>query len=465
MKRLLSLLVLLATVSWSTWADETITVTANSEDISQALDLKAVATLFGTVKNVEEFETLLNNPDSAFTNLDLNGDGVVDYLRVVETSSDNKHLVVIQAVLAKDVFQDVASIYVEKDETTGQVTTQVIGDEYIYGTNYIIEPVYIYRPYIYDWFWDPFWVCWTSPWYWGYYPHWWHSWHCCAWHVYWDRCYHWHHCHPYCSYRYASHPRPHYRDMHHSVSRREYATEHRDRSFSSRHTTATNARSLDVSRSAATRSTHAGAVAPRQGGSAPTRVGGTGATMRHTTSRDNTFSSTNLRSHSPATSTRQAASARQDASRQPVSASRQTSSRPTSVTTTRSSAQPTRAASTRTATTTAPTRSATVTSRSATQSAPSRSSSSYSNSRSSSSYSSSPRSSSSSYSSSSRSSSSSYSGGSRSSSSSYSGGSRSSSSSYSGGSRSGGGFSGGGSRSGGGFSGGGGRSGGGGPRR
>ncbi|MBO4577358.1 MAG: hypothetical protein J5688_01485, partial [Paludibacteraceae bacterium] len=113
MKRLLSLLVLLAAVSWSTWAEETITVSANSEDISQALDLKAVATLFGTVKTVEEFETLLNNPDSAFTNLDLNGDGVVDYLRVVETSSDNKHLVVIQAVLAKDVFQDVASIYVE----------------------------------------------------------------------------------------------------------------------------------------------------------------------------------------------------------------------------------------------------------------------------------------------------------------------------------------------------------------
>ena len=163
MKRLLTLLVLLATVSWSTWAEETITVSANSEDISQALDLKAVATLFGTVKNVEEFETLLNNPDSAFTNLDLNGDGSVDYLRVVETNNDNKHLVVIQAVLAKDVFQDVASIYVEKDEATGQVSTQVIGDEYVYGENYIIEPVYIYRPYIYDWFWGPTWYCWHSP--------------------------------------------------------------------------------------------------------------------------------------------------------------------------------------------------------------------------------------------------------------------------------------------------------------
>ena len=212
MKRLLTLLVLLATVSWSTWAEETITVSANSEDISQALDLKAVATLFGTVKNVEEFETLLNNPDSAFTNLDLNGDGSVDYLRVVETNNDNKHLVVIQAVLAKDVFQDVASIYVEKDEATGQVSTQVIGDEYVYGENYIIEPVYIYRPYIYDWFWGPTWYCWHSPWYWGYYPHWWYSWHCWPMHRYWDHCYHWHHHHPYCSFRYAHHPRPAYQE-------------------------------------------------------------------------------------------------------------------------------------------------------------------------------------------------------------------------------------------------------------
>ena len=143
-------------------ADETVTVTATSSDISENLDLKTVATLFGQAKDLEQFEQLLNNPDSAFSNLDLNGDGEVDYLRVIETADNNRHLVVIQAVLAKDIYQDVASIFVEKDEKD-QITVQVIGDEYIYGSNYIIEPVYIYRPMIYDWFWGPSWVCWHSP--------------------------------------------------------------------------------------------------------------------------------------------------------------------------------------------------------------------------------------------------------------------------------------------------------------
>lgn len=464
MKRLLSLLVLLATVSWSTWADETITVSANSEDISQALDLKAVATLFGTVKNVEEFETLLNNPDSAFTNLDLNGDGVVDYLRVVETTADNKHLVVIQAVLAKDVFQDVASIYVEKDDATGEVTTQVIGDEYIYGTNYIIEPVYIYRPYIYDWFWDPYWVCWTSPWYWDYYPYWWRHWHVVPLAHYWNHCYHWHHCHPYCSFRYASHPRPHYDNMRHTVARREFANAHRDRSFTVRNAGVSNARRFDATRAVSTRAAQGPSVS-RQGGVAPARVGG--GNPRSATRTDNTFGSSNMRRQpSSATSTRQAVaggsrSAQSTAPQRSDRTSRSTAvsqrSSQTSATVTRPSATTTRSSETKATTS----RSSASTSRSsASASRPSATTSR------SSSYNSAPRSSgssssrSSSYSSSSpRSSSSSYSGGSRSSSSSYSGGSRSSSSSFSGGGgRSGGGFSGGGGsapRSGGGGGGGG----------
>ena len=489
MKRLLSLLVLLAAVSWGTWADETITVSANSEDISQALDLKAVATLFGTAKNVEEFEALLNNPDSAFTNLDLNGDGVVDYLRVVETTADNKHLVVIQAVLAKDVFQDVASIYVEKDDATGEVTTQVIGDEYIYGTNYIIEPVYIYRPYIYDWFWDPYWVCWTSPWYWDYYPYWWRHWHVVPLAHYWNHCYYWHHHHPYCSFRYASHPRPHYDNMRHTVARREFANAHRDRSFTARNAGVSNARRFDATRAVSTRAAQGPSVS-RQGGVAPARVGGNAVNPRTATRSDNTFGSSNMRRQpvqnpsrqsvqnpsrqpSSAVSTRQAvaggqrtATAPQHGERNSHSASVSPRSTQTSATVTRPSATTTRPS----ATTSRP--SATVTRSSETKATTTRSSASTSRpsattSRSSS-YSSTPRSSGSSSSrsssSASRSSSSSYSGGSRSSSSSsYSGGSHSSSSGFSGGHSSGG-FSGGG-RSGGGFSGGGGsapRSGGGG---
>ena len=244
MKKLTTLLMTLLLMSGlALRAEETITVSANSSDISEGLDLKVVAKLFAEAKNLEEFETLLNTPDNAFCNLDLNGDGQVDYLRVVETGQGNKRLIVLQAVLAKDIYQDVASIYVEKDENN-EVSVQVVGDEYIYGTNYIIEPVYVYRPVIYDWFWCDAWYAWHSPWYWGYYPHWWYVHSCYAHDWYWRHCYDWHHQHYYCSFRHAHHVRSGYHDMHRSVSRREYAVAHPDRSFERRNSGYTNARQL-----------------------------------------------------------------------------------------------------------------------------------------------------------------------------------------------------------------------------
>ena len=281
------------------WADETITVTATSSDVSENLNLRTVATLFGQAKDLEEFEALLNNPDSAYSNLDLNGDGDVDYLRVVETADGSKHLVVIQAVLAKDIYQDVASIFVDKDEEE-TVTIQVVGDEYVYGTNYIIEPVYLYRPLIYDWFWGASWVAWHSPYYWDYYPHWWHHHHCIDPFLYWDHCY-WHHYHhPICSYRTAHHHHPHFHGMHHAVRRNDMAVRHPERSFATRNASRSvqNARALEVGRRTEMRKN--GAVAPSRsaavgGSSSSTTRVATGAT------RSNTYGSTNVRAAGTAT--------------------------------------------------------------------------------------------------------------------------------------------------------------------
>ena len=230
-------------MSAALWADETITVSANSSDISEGLDLKVVAKLFAEAKNLEEFETMLNNPDSAFCNLDLNGDGQVDYLRVVETGEGDKRLIVLQAILAKDIYQDVASIYVEKD-AADNVSVQVIGDEYVYGANYIIEPVYVYRPVIYDWFWGPYWCAWNSPWYWGYYPSWWYVHSCWAHDWYWHHCYAFHHCHHYCSFRPGRVVCSGYRELRSGVTRREFADAHPERSFSQRNSGMTNAREI-----------------------------------------------------------------------------------------------------------------------------------------------------------------------------------------------------------------------------
>lgn len=276
-------------------ADETITVSATNSDIAANLDLKVVAKLFGEAKDLEDFEQRLNNPDSAFVNLDLNGDGDVDYIRVIETTNGNRHLIVLQAVLAKDIYQDVASIYVEKDEANN-VSVQVIGDEYIYGENYVIEPVYIYRPVIYDWFWSPYWVCWNSPWYWGYWPFWWHTWGCVHYWAYWDHCYHFHHHHHGCSFHYAKAARPASRTMHDAVRRDDYARSNPGKSFSERNRGMTNARQLPVTTRTASTSGSKGVVSTAQPHSNMT-------TTQTRTGSDRTYGSSFTQSSRSTTST------------------------------------------------------------------------------------------------------------------------------------------------------------------
>ena len=307
MKRVLFLTFLLSIVNYQlsiAVADETVTVTATSSDISENLDLKTVATLFGQAKDLEQFEQMLNNPDSAFSNLDLNGDGEVDYLRVIETADGNRHLVVIQSVLAKDIYQDVASIFVEKDDND-QITVQVVGDEYIYGANYIIEPVYIYRPYIYDWFWGSSWVCWHSPYYWGYWPGWWRPYYCVDPFIYWDHCY-WHHYHyPICSYR-TGHPHhAHYRPMYDRVSRNDLATRHPERSFATRNASRniSNARSLEQGRRTAVRDASTVRGTASRTATPSTRINTTSQRGTQTTI-NRTYGSSNVRSASANATTR-----------------------------------------------------------------------------------------------------------------------------------------------------------------
>ena len=447
MKKLTTLLMALMLMSAALWADETITVSANSSDISEGLDLKVVAKLFAEAKNLEEFETMLNNPDSAFCNLDLNGDGEVDYLRVVETGEGNKRLIVLQAILAKDIYQDVASIYVEKDESD-VVSVQVIGDEYVYGTNYIIEPVYVYRPVIYDWFWSDAWYAWHSPWYWGYWPGWWYAHSCWAHDWYWHHCYAWHHHHHWCSFRPGRHVYYGYHELRGGVSRRDYATANPERSFERRNAGLVSAREI---RGNSVRSQKAGgsarqAVAGREGASS----------VRESATSGRTYGSSNTAaSRSQSASVRTGGTSRSES----ASASRASATeRSQTVTTTRSSASSastrstggsTRSTSTSTSRGSGSSSSSTYSKSAATRSTSGSLGSSRSTSASRSTYGGSKSSSSSSPS---RSSGSSSYGSSRSSSSSSYGGSRSSGSTYSGSSRGGGGSYGGGSRGGGGGS-------------
>lgn len=173
--KLIHLSLLASLTIGSLFAQEKTTVTAKNSDISDNLDLRAVATVFGDAKDLEDFERRLNDPKTQISNLDLNNDNYVDYLRVIETVEGNVHLVVVQAVLEKDVFQDVATIEVERDNNN-RVQVQVVGDVYMYGANYIYEPVYVHTPVIYTTFWVSNYRPYYSSWYWGYYPSYYYYW-------------------------------------------------------------------------------------------------------------------------------------------------------------------------------------------------------------------------------------------------------------------------------------------------
>ena len=151
------------------------TVSAYNAEISDNLDLRAVASIFGDSKDLADFERRLNDPEIQISNLDLNNDNQVDYLRVIETVEGNAHLIVIQSVLGRDTYQDVATVEVERDRNN-RVQVQVVGDVYMYGPNYIYEPVYAYTPVIYSSFWIGNYRPYCSSWYWGYYPSYYYAW-------------------------------------------------------------------------------------------------------------------------------------------------------------------------------------------------------------------------------------------------------------------------------------------------
>ncbi|TDP02247.1 hypothetical protein [Flavobacterium sp. 245] len=103
------------------------------------LDLYAVLTLFQKSKTIEEFETALNKKETGINNLDLNLDKKVDFIKVTTTKKDNSFTFVLQDAVSKSETQDVAVILVNKDKN-GKVSIQCVGDEDLYGKNYVIEP-------------------------------------------------------------------------------------------------------------------------------------------------------------------------------------------------------------------------------------------------------------------------------------------------------------------------------------
>ncbi|MCF8367826.1 MAG: hypothetical protein K9G76_02200 [Bacteroidales bacterium] len=230
-KAALLLLSLCATISL-TFAQDVITVEAANLDISFNLNLEAVATIFGDAENLEDFERKLNDPELQISNLDLNQDGVVDYLRVIEAATDQTHVVTIQAVLGNDLFQDIATIDVERD-ASGETSVQLVGDVYMYGPDYIITPVYVRPPVFFVYFWGPVYRPWYSPYYYGYYPHYYHPWRPYPTYVYQQNVHV--HVNVHNTYHYTNIRKSRTAaNMHKNTMRNDYASKHPDRSFAKR---------------------------------------------------------------------------------------------------------------------------------------------------------------------------------------------------------------------------------------
>jgi hypothetical protein len=169
------------------------------------LNLYAVMNLFQESQTLEDFERDLNDANSKINNLDLNGDNLVDYITVNDYVDGNVHNIVLRVALNQSETQDVAVFTVQRFRN-GTVQIQLVGDETLYGKNYIVEPIYdnnyagTYNPgytgraririnVVADWplvrfIYYPGYISWHSSWYWGYYPTYWNPWRPYYWHYY-----------------------------------------------------------------------------------------------------------------------------------------------------------------------------------------------------------------------------------------------------------------------------------------
>ncbi len=183
--------------------------------------LQGALDMFKNASSPEEFEKLINTPGKNLNNLDLNNDGEVDYIKVIDKTGNNVHAFILKVAVSENENQDIAVIELEK---TGDTTAilQIIGDEDIFGEQVIVEAseegdemddennagisngpgadfFETNRIVVNVFYWPSVrfvyrtaYVPWVSPWRWRHYPGWWRPWRPLAWHVFHPRRLHYH---------------------------------------------------------------------------------------------------------------------------------------------------------------------------------------------------------------------------------------------------------------------------------
>ncbi len=232
------------------------------------LNLYSVLDLFQKSETFEAFEKSLNAEDSKINNLDLNNDDKTDYIKVIDHQKGESHAVVLQVMVNEKENQDVAVIEIEKDKD-GKVVVQIVGNEELYGKDYIVEPtendptakasetktpesdkttvinnttnnyyntslpntqyVVVNQWPIVHYVYGPHYVVYSSPWYWGYYPGWWRPWSPWYWHNYYWHHHNHNHYHHYGHYHRTHHYRAPFAHSHYGPHRSVSITVHNHR--------------------------------------------------------------------------------------------------------------------------------------------------------------------------------------------------------------------------------------------
>ena len=105
----------------------------------QGLNLKAVGELLKQAKDAAEFEKLLNDPKSGVNNLDLSGDGKVDYIKVTEFGEGKVRGFSLTTEPKSGEEQEIATIKIEKADEQGNAIVETKGNPQIYGPNHYYQ--------------------------------------------------------------------------------------------------------------------------------------------------------------------------------------------------------------------------------------------------------------------------------------------------------------------------------------
>lgn len=101
-------------------------------------DLYGALELFKKADTPENFEKAINSDGNEVNKLDLDGDGKVDYVRVVDKKDSDVYTLILQVAVSVSEIQNVAVIEMEK-AGNNKTNMKIIGDEELYGKNHIIE--------------------------------------------------------------------------------------------------------------------------------------------------------------------------------------------------------------------------------------------------------------------------------------------------------------------------------------